>query len=86
MIFTKNREGVQANRATKYAPLVRKYTNRIVVKRWHNKYKILNYIERHNFGLNDFLTKFNRTAFQIYGVQERTFGEPCIFAYIFQIW
>lgn len=62
------------------------HKSNIGVKRWHNKYKILNYIERRNFGLNDFLTKFNRTALQIYRVQEPIFGAPCIFAYIFQIW
>ena len=46
---------------------------------WHNKYKILNCIERHNFSLNDLLTKSNRTALQFYKVEERTFGTPCIF-------
>ena len=34
------------------------------VKRWHKKYKILNYIESHNFGLNYVLIKSNRTALQ----------------------
>ena len=92
MIFTG--EGVQAKKkyvAGKHtrarAPLARKYTKWIFgVKRWHNKYKILNYIERRNFGLNDFLTKSNRTSLQIYRVEEPTFETPCIFAYIFQIW
>ena len=107
MIFT--REGVQAIRATKYKKICGGKTysrtrtfggevhkSNIGVKRWHNKYKILNYIERRNFGLNDFLTKSNRTALQLYRVGERTFGtpklfihsfsSPCIFVYIFQIW
>ena len=47
--------------------------------RWHNKYKILNLTERHNFCLNDLLTKSNRTTLQSYKVEERTFGAPCIF-------
>ena len=50
------------------------------IKRWHNKYKILNYIERHNFCLNDLhlLTKSNLTALQIYRLEEQTFGTPCM--------
>ena len=47
--------------------------------RWHNKFKILNFFERHNFSLNDLLTKSNRTTLQFYKVEERTFGTPCIF-------
>ena len=54
------------------------HKSKMRVKRWHNKYKILNYIERHNFCLNDLLTKSNRTALQTYRVEERTFGTPCI--------
>ena len=62
MIFTKNKEGVQAIRAMKYkkyatgkhtrarAPLARKYTNRIFEsKDGTTSVKIVNYIERHNF-------------------------------------
>ena len=30
------------------------HKSNIRVKRWHNKYEILNYTERHNFSLNDF--------------------------------
>ena len=45
--------------------------------RWHNKYKILNYIERHNFCLSDLLTNSNLTTLQSYKVEERTFGTPC---------
>ena len=45
--------------------------------RWHNKYKILNYIEKHNFCLNDLLTKSKCTTLQSYKVEERTFGTPC---------
>ena len=61
------------------APLARKYTNEILVTRWHNKYKISNYIERQllNF-LNDLLTKSNRTTLQPYKVEEQAFGTPCI--------
>ena len=54
------------------------HKSKIRVKRWHNKYKILNYIERRNFCLNDLLTKSNRTALQTYRVEERTFGTTCI--------
>ena len=51
-----------------------------IIKSWHNKYKKLNYIERHNFCLNDLhlLTKSNRTALQIYRLEEQTFGTPCM--------
>ena len=38
----------------------------------------MNYIERHNFGWNDFLTKSDRTKIQTYKVEERTFGTPCM--------
>ena len=54
------------------------HKSQIEVKRWHNKYKILNYIKRHNFFSNDLLTKSNRIDLQIYRVVERTFGTPCI--------
>ena len=40
--------------------------------------KIVNWIESHNFCLNDFLTKSNRTEIQTYKVEERTFTTPCI--------
>ena len=66
MIFTKNKEGVRAIRAIEYkkyvagkytrarAPLARKYTNRIFEsKDGTTSMKIVNYIERHNFFLND---------------------------------
>ena len=88
----KNKEGVRAIRATKNkkyvagkytrarAPLARKNTNRIFEsKDGTTSMKIVNYIERHNFCSNDFLTKSNRTAIQIYEVEERTFGTPCIY-------
>ena len=74
MIFTKNKEGVRAIRAIEYkkyvagkytrarAPLARKYTNRIFEsKDGTTSTKIVNHIERHNFYLNDLLTKSNRT-------------------------
>ena len=61
------------------APLARKYTNRIFESKDGTKRKkIVNYIERHNFCLNDLLTKSNRTEIQTYEVEERTFGTPCI--------
>ena len=56
------------------------HKSQIKVKRWHNKYKILNYIKRHNFFLNNLLTKSNRAELQTYRVAERTFGTPCITA------
>ena len=40
------------------APLARKFTNRIFESKGGTKsMKIVNYIERHNFSLNDLLTK-----------------------------
>ena len=49
----------------------------IRVTRWHNKYKILNCIERHNFCLSDFLTNSSPTTLQFNKVEERTFWTPC---------
>ena len=79
MIFTKNKEGVRAIRAIEYkkyvagkytrarAPLARKYTNRIFEsKDGTTSMTIVNYIERHNFCLNDLLTKSNRTEIQTF--------------------
>ena len=90
MIFTKNKEGVPTIRAMKYkkyvagkytrarAPLTRKYTNRIFEsKDGITSMKIVNYIERHIFCLNDLLTKSNRNEIQTYKVEERTSGTPC---------
>ena len=91
MIFTKNKEGVRAIRAMKYkkyvagkytrarAPLARKQTNRIFTTsdKLVNYNKLVNYIERHNFCLNDLLTKSNRNEIQTYKVEERTSGTPC---------
>ena len=90
MIFTKYKEGIQAIRTIKYkkymaakytrarAPLARKYTNRIFEsKDGTTSTKIVNQIERHNFCLNDLLTKSNRTEIQTYEVEKRTFGTPC---------
>ena len=54
------------------------HKSNIRVTRWHNKYKILNCIERHNFCLSDLLTNSNRTTLQSYKVEERTFVTPCI--------
>ena len=62
------------------APLARKYTDRIFEsKDGTTSMKIVNYIERHNFCLNDLPTKFNRTEIQTYEVEERTFWTPCTF-------
>ena len=93
VILTKNKEGVWAIQALKYkkyvagkyararAPLARKYANRIFESKDGTKsMKIVNYIERHNFGWNYLLTKSNRTETQTYKVEERTFGTPCILA------
>ena len=91
MIFTKkNKEGVRAIRAMKYKKCgwniysrtrtfgAEVHKSNIGIKRWHKSMKIVNYIERHNFCLNDLLTKSNRTEIQTYEVEERTFGTPCI--------
>ena len=60
------------------APLAQKDTNRILeIKDGTKSMKIVNYIERYNFCLNDLLTKSNRTEIQTYEVEERTFGTPC---------
>ena len=59
MIFTKHKLGVRAIRATKYKVAgkinsrmrtfsAEVHQSNIRVTKWHNKYKILNYIERHN--------------------------------------
>ena len=39
---------------------------------------VLNTIERHNFCLNNLLTKSNRTELQTFNVKERSFGALCI--------
>ena len=58
------------------APLARKYTNRIFESKDRTtSMKIVNYIERHNFGWNDFLTKSNRTEIQTYKVEEHPVNE-----------
>ena len=58
--------------------MAREYTNRIFEsKDGTTSMKIVNYIERHNFFLNDLLTKSNRTEIQTYKGEERTFGTPC---------
>ena len=83
---TQFEEGVWANWATEYkigGGKIYSHTNTfgakytIRVTRWHSKYKILNYIMKHNFCLSDLLTKSNRTTLQSYKVEERTFGTPC---------
>ena len=52
------------------------HKSNIRVTRWHTKYEIL-IILKHNFCLNDLLTKSNRTTLQSYKVEEQTFGTPC---------
>ena len=65
------------------APLARKYTNRIFESKDGTTSMILvNKIERHNFCLNDLLTKSNRTEIRTYKVEERTFGAPCIHCFV----
>ena len=56
------------------------HKSKIKVKRWHDKYKILNYVKRHNFFLNYLLIKSNRTELQDYRVEKQTFGTSCITA------
>ena len=92
-IFTQNKLGVRAFRATKCkkymagkftreAHLWREITQiEFRVKRWHKKYEILNWIESYNFGLNYVLIKSNCTSLQAYKVEERTFGTPCTLLY-----
>ena len=86
---TQFEEGVWANWATEYEKYVagkctrtphlwcEVHKSNIRVTTWHTKYKILNYIMKHNFCLSDLLTKSNRTTLQSYKVEERTFGTPC---------
>ena len=62
---------IQKKRAGKYtwacAPLARKYTNAIFESKDGTiSTKIVNQIERHNFCLNDLLTKSNHTEIQTY--------------------
>ena len=89
MTITKYKEGIQAIRTIKYtkymagkytrarAPMSRKYTNRIFESKDGTTRMILvNQIERHNFFLNDLLTKSNRTEIPTYKVEEQTFGTP----------
>ena len=60
------------------APLARTYTNRIFEsKDGTTTTKIVNWIARHNFCLNDLLTKSSRRELQSYKVEERSFGTPC---------
>ena len=90
MIFTKNKEGVRSIRAMKYkkyvagkytrarAPLARKYTNRIFEsKDGLTSMKIVNSVDRHNFCLNDLLTKSNRTEIQTFQ-RNKLLGHPVL--------
>ena len=59
------------------APLARKNRNRKFDSNdGTTSIQIVNKIERHN-GLNELLTKSNRTGIQTYKVEEQTFGRPC---------
>ena len=91
VIFTKYKGGVRAIWAIKYKkyvagkytharpPLARKYTNWMFEsKDGTASVKLVNKIERHNFCLNDMLTKSNHTEIQTYKVEERTSGIPCV--------
>ena len=91
VIFTKYKGGVRAIWAVKYQkyvagkytharpPLARKYTNWMFEsKDGTTSVKLVNKIERHNFCLNDMLTKSNHTEIQTYKVEEQTFGTPCV--------
>ena len=49
------------------------HKSNIRVKRWHNKYEIINSIERQNFCLNYLLFESNRTVLQTHKVEERIF-------------
>ena len=82
MIFTKYKEGIRVIRTTEYkkymaekytrarAPLARKYTNRIFESRDGTiSMEFVNQIERHNFCLNEWLTKSNRTEIRTYKVE-----------------
>ena len=53
------------------------HKSNIRVTRQHTKYKILNYIMKHNFCSSNLLTKSNRTTLQSYKVEERTFRTHC---------
>ena len=62
-----------------HAPLAWKYTNQIFQSKDSTaSMKIVNKIERHNFCLNDLLTKSNHTEILTYEGEEQTFGTPCL--------
>ena len=66
-------------------PLARKHTNQMFEsKDSTTRMKLVNQSERHNFCLNDLLTKSNRTEIQTYDVEEHTFGTPCSL-FIFEV-
>ena len=73
-------EGVRAIRAIKY----KKKTLESILAHlhlWRGRTQIQyssQKIERHNFCVNDLLTKSNHTEIQTYKIEERTFGTPCI--------
>ena len=72
---TKRYGGKIYSRTRTFDPKVHK--SNMQVKRWHNKYEILNKIERNNFYLNSLPIKSKLTALQTYKVEEQTFGTPC---------
>ena len=94
----RNKEGVWANRTTKYnkksggkmyshtrtlGAEVHKSNIRVTI--WHKKHKILHFIERHKFRLSDLLTNSNRTTLQFRKVEEQTLRTPCICLQIIDI-
>ena len=57
------------------------HKSNIRVTRWHNKYKILNCIERHNFCLSDLLTNSNRTIhYSLIKQRNELLGHPVLIA------
>ena len=75
----KHKKYVAGTYTSARATLALKYTNRIFEsKDGTTSMKIVNYVERHNFCWNVFLTKSYRTEIQTYKVEEQTFGTPCI--------
>ena len=89
-IFTQNKLGVRAFRATKCkkkyggkiysrsAPLARNYTNWISSQKMAQEVWNIKLDWKSQLWLNYVLIKSNRTALQTYKGEERTFGTPCI--------
>ena len=68
------------------APLARKYTNRIFEsKDGLTSMKIVNSVDRHNFCLNDLLTKSNRTEVETLYQRKELLGHPVFHRAIFVV-